>query len=220
MLVLPFWTAVKPAAVPTLNSIESAAVIDSVNPSNLTVAAGAAGRRGNTTIAGSDAGAPLVALTRILSVTSLEADIRLVMLNGLALIAVHEVPLVLNSISVETLVTVSPIKFRAMLGGIDATVAAAGTAMLIALDDGKVAVALVRTLTVLAALPNALLGMFVPVTDAQVTPSLRLNSIAVETPVIMSVEPLYTAFGATLRAGTVTARVADANVVSVALTRT
>jgi hypothetical protein len=61
--------------------------------------------------------------------------------------------------------------------------------------------------------------MLVPVTDAQDVP-LRLNSIAVETPVIMSVEPLYTAVGATLRAGTVTARTADANAVPVALKRT
>jgi len=47
-----------------------------------------------------------------------------------------------------------------------------------------------------------------------------LYSIVLETPVILSVEPLYATFGAALRAGTETARVTEANVVFVALTRT
>jgi hypothetical protein len=54
----------------------------------------------------------------------------------------------------------------------------------------------------------------------QLPPLFKLNSIEVETPVIRSVEPLYTAFGAALRDGTLIARTADAKAVSVALTRT
>jgi hypothetical protein len=172
---------------------------------------------------GSDAGAPLTALVRILSVISLfavAAGIRFVMLSVFAVIAVHEDPLVLNSIWFDTPVTVSLRVSSAMPVGIVVSAATAGTAMLLILDDGAVANALLRIKTSKAALPNALLGKFVPMTDVQDVPLLRLNSIVPETPVIVSVEPLYTAFGAALRAGTVIERTVDANVISVALTRT
>jgi hypothetical protein len=97
---------------------------------------------------------------------------------------------------------------------------AAGTVTVLIMDTGADAVALVRTMTVVAALPNMVLGILVPETDSQDVPLLRLYSIADETPVIASVVALYTAFGADLRAGTVTARTADANAVPVALKRT
>ena len=53
----------------------------------------------------------------------------------------------------------------------------------------------------------------------QVVPPSRLNSLAVETPVIISVELLYAAAGAAARAGTVTFSVADDGVAVVAATR-
>jgi hypothetical protein len=214
---------VKLPVVPALYSIKSVAVIDSVNPSNLTVAAiGVAGRRGNTMTVGSDAGAPFTALVRILSVTSFRAvaaGIKAVMFSVFAVMGVHLVPLVLNSIRFDTPVTASLRVSSAMPVGIVVSAATAGTAMLLMLDDDNVVVALIRTITVTAVLPNALLGMLDPVTDVQDAPLLRLNSIVLETPVIVSVEPLYTAFGTALRAGTVIERTTDVNVISVAFMR-
>ena len=92
--------------------------------------------------------------------------------------------------------------------------------MLLIFDDGKVAVAILRIKTVEELTPNALRGKKVPVIVDHVSPLFMLYSIVLETPVILSVEPLYTTFGAALRAGTETARVAEANVVFVAFTRT
>ena len=137
----------------------------------------------------------------------------------LPLIAVHEVPLVLYSMRFETPVTVSlNVSSTIPVGYV---VAALGTDTFFSPDTGAASVAFVRTITVVAVLPNTLRGIVVPVADVQVFPSSRLYSIAVETPVIVSVEPLYAAFGAAPRAGTVTVSgVADTKVVSVALTRT
>jgi hypothetical protein len=92
--------------------------------------------------------------------------------------------------------------------------------MLLMADDGVVAVALIRTKTVVAAFPIALLGMLVPLTDVQVSPLLRLNSIAFDTPVIAFWAALSAAFGAAARTGTVTVCDAETNAVSVALKRT
>jgi len=221
--VSPEGTAKKLPDAPTLYSIKSVAAIDSASPSNLTAAAsGAAGRRGSDIVVGSDAGAPPADLMRMLSVTSLlavAAGIRFDMLSGSEVIPVHEVPLVLNSMRFDTPVTVSLGASSVMPAGV--VVDALGTVTFAALDDGADAVALVRTKTVEAASPNALRGMFDAVTDVQDVPPFRVNSIALVTPVIESDEPLYVAFGAAARAGTVTERVvADTNVVSVALTRT
>ena len=193
-----------------------------MNPSNLTDAAtGVVGRRGNVILVGSEAAAPLVAFKRMLSVTSaraVAAGIRFAMFSGFLVMAVHFVPFVLYSMRFDTPVTVSVRVSNAMPSG--DVVAAFGTATFLMLDDGAVAVALVRIITVAAASQNKLRGRFDAVTSVQAAPLLRLYSIALETPVILSVEPLYIAFGAALRDGTVTERTADANVVSVALSRT
>jgi hypothetical protein len=74
-------------------------------------------------------------------------------------------------------------------------------------------------LTVVALLPKTLLTIVVLGQDIHVAPLFRLYSIAVETPVIVSVEPLYTALGAAARAGTETVSVAEAGSADVALTR-
>ena len=87
-------------------------------------------------------------------------------------------------------------------------------------EAGVDEVALVRTMTVLASLPIALRSIAVPLTEIHVVPSFRLYSIALDTPIILSVELLYAAEGAVARAGTVTVRTAEANAVSVALMRT
>jgi len=99
-------------------------------------------------------------------------------------------------------------------------VAASGTVTFLMLDDGAAAVALTRTITVKAASPNALRGIPAAAAGFQVSPPSVLNSIVARTPVMLSVEPLYDAFGADARAGAVTERVGDANIVSVALIRT
>jgi hypothetical protein len=140
------------------------------------------------------------------------------MFNVLALIAVHEVPLVLNSIRFDTPSTVSLCVSRARLVGNVSP--APGTSMLLIFDDGAVTVALFLTKTVVAALPNMLRGMLEVLICVHVSPSSRLYSIALETPIITSVVPLNTAFGAAPRAGAVTAYVADANAAFVALMRT
>ena len=220
--MLPAATAVKLPVVPNLYSIRSVAIIDSVTPLNFTsVVEGVAGRRGSITSVGNDAGFPFAALSRMLCVTSLTAvalGIRLAIFNGFAVIAVHLVPFVLYSMRFDTPVTVS---LRASIAKpVGDVVAASGMVTFLIFEDGAAAVALLRTMTVAASLPNTLLGRYVAVNDVQEVPPLRLYSIAVETPVTLSVEPLYTTFGAALRAGTDTERVADANVESVALTRT
>ena len=225
ILVDPAGTGVKSTPDPILNSIESVTVTVSVNPSNLTTElAGVAGRRGSVMFVGSDAGFPPAALIRMLSVMSsraLAAGISADMSSVSEVIFLHLVPFVLYSMRLDTPVTVSLRVLSKMFAvSPGRVVAAAGTATSLILDEGADAVALVRTMTVTAALPIALLGMFEPVTSAHESPPLRLNSIERETPVILSVEPLYTAFGADLRLGTVTERIADAKVVSVALTRT
>ena len=131
--------------------------------------------------------------------------------------AVHLVPFVLYSMRFDTPVIVSLcVSNDTSVGDV---VAASGMATFLILDDGADAVALVRIMTVAAASPNKLRCKNDAVTFVQAAPLSRLYSIAVETPVILSVEPLYTAFGAALRDGTVTVRVADANVVSVAMNR-
>ena len=86
------------------------------------------------------------------------------------------------------------------------------------LDEDAVAVAAVRTCTVVA-LPNTLRGIVVPVHRVHVVPPSRLYSRAVETPVIASLDPLYTAFGADARAATVMFSVADAEAPPAAFTR-
>ena len=207
---------------PNLNSIKSVALIDSVNPSNLTAAAtGVAGRRGRIIFVGSEAGSPFAALVRILIVTSLRAvaeGIRFDMLNESEVMAVHLVPLVLNSMRFETPVIVS---LRVLSVKPDGDVVdAAGTATSLMFDEGADAVALVLTITVTASLPIALRVMFLAVAGIQVVPLLRLYSIEVVTPVIMSIEPLYAALGGADRDRTDTARVADAKLMSVALMRT
>jgi len=222
IFVPPAATAVKAPDEPTLNSIRSVAETDSVKPSYFTaVAVGVAGRRGSIISVGSDAGLPFTALRRILIETSaraVAAGIWLAMLNAFEVIAVHLVPFVLYSMRVETPVTVSFRVSNAIPVG--DVVAAPGTETLFMLDDGALAVALVRTIIVKAAFPNVLRVKYVAVTGVHEVPLLRLYSIAVETPVTLSVEPLYTAFGAALRAGTDTERVADANIVFVAFMRT
>jgi len=75
-------------------------------------------------------------------------------------------------------------------------------------------------MTVVALSPIALLVKNVPVMAVHVSALLVLYSIDLETPVILSVNPLYATFGADLRAGTETVRVAEANAVFVAFTRT
>ena len=83
---------------------------------------------------------------------------------------------------------------------------------------GNAAVAAVRTRTT-GVLPKTLRGIDVAMQRVQVAPLSRLYSLAVETPVIVSFEPLYTALGAAGRAGTVTLRVADADSVAVGAIR-
>ena len=61
---------------------------------------------------------------------------------------------------------------------------ARGTSTSLIVDDGAVAVALTRTMTVVAAFPNTLRGIVVDATVVQEVPLLRLYSIAVDTPVI------------------------------------
>jgi len=91
--------------------MELFAAIDSVNPSNLTeAAAGVAGRRGSIIVTGDEAGVPLAALMRMLSVTSLRAvaeGIIFAMSSVFVFIAVHLAPLVLYSMRFDTPVTVS-----------------------------------------------------------------------------------------------------------------
>jgi hypothetical protein len=61
-------------------------------------------------VIGGDAGAPLAALVRILSVTSLRAvaaGIRFVMFSEFVVMGVHLIPFVLNSIRFDTPVTIS-----------------------------------------------------------------------------------------------------------------
>ena len=171
--------------------------------------------------AGRDAGFPLADFRRMLSVTSplaVAAGIMLVMLSGFAEMAVHLVPLVLYSMRLDTPVTVSLYVSSVMPSG-DA-VAAPGTITLFVLEDGTVAVAFVRTITTAGASPISSRVIDVPVTVVHVVSLSKQNSIEPVTPVTRSVEPLYTALGAALRAGADTVRVAEANAVSVAIMRT
>jgi len=183
---------VKLPALPTLNSIKSVAAIDSLIPLNITSAGiGVARRRRNVIVVGNDAGFPPAALMRIWTVASLLAvapGIRLDMLSWVEVMFVHLVPFVLNSMRLETPSTTSADIFRVKSAGY--VVATLGTATLLIIEAGTVAVALVLTITVEAAFPKTLRAMFLEVTDAHVSPLLRLNSIAVDTPVIMSVPPL------------------------------
>lgn len=146
------------------------------------------------------------------------AGIRLDMSSGFAAIVVHVVPLVVYSMRLDTPVTVSLRVSSAIPVGNFSPLP--GTATLLMLDDGVVAVALTRTMTVVATLPNELRGIVVAATDVHEDPLLRLYSIAVDTPVIMSTEPSNNAYGAVTRAGAVIVSADDANVELVALTRT
>ena len=220
IVVVPEVTDVNSPVVVALYSIESFKLIVSVRPSNLTAAdAGVAGRGGSVTMQGSDAGSPVSALYRILSVTSFSVCTRLVMLSVFAVIAVQDVPFVLNSMKSVTPATISARVSSVMPVG--NVVAAFGTTTVLMPDDGAVSVALVLSKTVVEASPNTVRGIVVAPIDSQASPLFKLYSIAVETPVMLSVEPLYAAPGAAPRAGTVTVRgCAGTNVASVALTRT
>ena len=218
----PGGTAVKLPVVPDLNSIREDAISDSVIPSNFTDATvSVAGRLGSFILCGSDAGFAPAALSRMLRVTSpvaVAAGIRLVIFSVFDVMAVHFVPSMLYSIRFDTPVTDSlTVSSEIPVGDV---VAAPGTATLLIIDEGAVSVALLRTRTVTAESPIEFRGIAVPAAAVQAAPLSMLNSIAVVTPVIVSVEPLYTAFGAALRVGAVAARVADANAESVAFTRT
>jgi len=197
-------------------------VIDEVTPSNLTAAAvGAAWRLGSVKSVGSDAAVlPVTALRRIIRVISDAAVAegnRADTFSGSAVIAVHLAPpFVLYSIRFETPDTVSAGMLRVRPVG-----DAAGTEgmVIVAINEARAdAVALVCTWTV-AAEPNTLRGIVVPVQDAHVVPPSRLNCMAAETPVIVSVVPLYTALGAAGIAGAFTLSAADAGKVVVAATR-
>jgi len=154
----------------------------------------------------------------VMSLRALAAGIMLVMSSGSEVMDFQLVPFVLYSMRFDTPVTVS-LRVSSITPDGD-VVAAPGAAMLFMFDDGRDAVAILRTITVAALSPKALLVKNVPVMVVHVSPVFMLYSIDLETPVILSVEPLYTTFGAALRAGIETARVAEANVVLVALTRT
>ena len=88
----------------------------------------------------------------------------------------------------------------------------AGTLTLFEKEAGIEVDALVRTKTVAPALPIPKSSRVkrVEVISFHVLPPSMLNSILLETPVIVSLVPLYTAFGVALGARTVTERVADA----------
>ena len=97
-------------------------------------------------------------------------------------IASHVIPVKLYSIVSETPVTVSLLISNANPEG--GAAPAFGTATSLTSDAGVFAVARIRTETVTAELPNALLGMFVPLTGIHAAPP-RLYSMAGETPVII-----------------------------------
>ena len=220
--VSPEGTAEKLPDVPVLNSICEFAVTVSERPSNFTaVAVGAAGRRGMYMLMAKEAGFPLAALNRMLSMRPSAAaalGIMLDMSRGFAATVVHEVPLALYSIRFDTPLTVSPRGSKATpVGNVSSL---PGTLTLLINDDGAVAVALIRTKTVAAAPPNIFLGMLVSLAEAHVVPSFRLYSIADETPVILSTSPSYSVTGAAARAGTATVSMPDVNAVSVAFERT
>jgi hypothetical protein len=140
------------------------------------------------------------------------------MLSEFVAMAVHVVPLALNSMRLDTPVTVSlRVSSARLLGNVSPT---PGTATLLTLEGGAAAVALILIITVLAASPNTLRGTLDALMGVQAPPSFRLSSIVFDTPVIVSDMPTYNAIGAAARAGVVTVSTAEANVVSVALTRT
>jgi len=99
---------------------------------------------------------------------------------------------------------------------------AAGTATVLGREAGITADALtrIRTVALAAPMPRASRVRGVEVISVQVAPPLRLYSILVVTPVIVSVVPLYTALGVPAGALAVTLRVAEANCELVAATRT
>jgi len=116
IFVAPVVTPVNAPLVPSRYSIESAARIVSVKPSNLTaVAAGVAGRRGRIISVAMEDGRPPVALKRTLSVTSFRAvaeGIMFAKFSEVEFTAVHLLPFVLNSIRFETPLKVSPCVFK------------------------------------------------------------------------------------------------------------